>query len=232
MLVFVESLAIRDFNHVYPAIHGVTFLCVIYFVSPLKFAAMKKLMFVLLLPFFMPVFAQKWAKEYDFVNDLSNGVSLVKKSGKYGFVNKDGKVVVPLIYDESSTMSEGYAPVRSGNLWGYVDSVGNVTIEPKFEDALCFHDGLAAVKRNNKWGFINFQGKEVIPCTFDNARGFHEQLAAVANTKGYWGFIDTEGKVVIPFIYHHAESFVDGVAKVMKGEKSIYINRYNAVVQQ
>ena len=95
---------------------------------------MKKLMFVLLLPFFMPVFAQKWAKEYDFVNDLSNGVSLVKKSGKYGFVNKDGKVVVPLVYDESSTMSEGYAPVRKGDVWGYVDSLG---WKKSFESSFC-----------------------------------------------------------------------------------------------
>jgi hypothetical protein len=221
-----------DFHHTILFRIHVPYIKKISIVSPTKIDAMKKLIFILMLPFFMPVFAQKWAKEFDFVNDNVCGLSLVKKSGKYGFVNKEGKVVVPLIYDESSTMSEGYAPIRLGEVWGYVDSNGKVTIEPTYNDALCYHDGLAAVKKNGKWGFINYEGKLDIPFSFDNARGFREGLAAVSNLKGYWGYVDKEGKLVIPYQYHFADNFTDGVAKVMKGDKTIYINKYNAVVQQ
>jgi hypothetical protein len=197
-----------------------------------KNAAMKKILLILMLPFFMPVFAQKWAKNFDFVNDISCGLSMVKKDGKYGFVDKDGKVVIPLVYDESVTMSEGYAPVRKGDLWGYIDSLGTVTLEPQFSDALCYHEGLAAVKKGGKWGFINYDGKTAIPYQFDNARGFREGLAAVCNLKGYWGFVDKEGKMAIPFMYHFADNFEDGTAKVMKADKTFYINRHNAIVNQ
>jgi hypothetical protein len=197
-----------------------------------KIAAMKKLLFLLMLPFFLPVYSQKWAKNFDFVNESSCGLSLVKKDGKYGFVDKDGKIVVPLEYDEAVTMSEGYAPVRKGNDWGFVDSLGKMVINPQFSDALCYHDGLAAVKKGGRWGYIDYDGKTAIPFTFDNARGFREGLAAVANQKGYWGFIDKKGNMAIPFMYHFADNFEDGMAKVMKGDKTIYINRNNVVIEQ
>ena len=34
--------------------------------------------------------AQKWAKEYTSVNELSCGLSLVEKESKHGYVDKDG----------------------------------------------------------------------------------------------------------------------------------------------
>jgi hypothetical protein len=197
-----------------------------------KSCAMKKLLLLITIPFMLPAFSQKWAKEYDFVNDFANGASLVKKNGKYGFVNKEGKILVPTIYDEASTMNEGFAPVRQGDAWGYVDSLGKLVIEPKFADALCFRSGLAPVKKVNKWGFIKSDGSFAIEPAYDNARGFHEGVAAVTNTKGYWGYIDRSGKQIIPFMYHFADNFDEGRAKVMKGEKVLYINHNNEVVQE
>ncbi|TAD82783.1 MAG: WG repeat-containing protein [Bacteroidetes bacterium] len=100
---------------------------------------MKTLLLVVAATCWLPSLGQKWAKDYDFVNDCVCGTSLVKKAGKYGFVNKEGKVLVPLIYDEASTMNEGYAPVRKGNLWAFVDNLGTVIVEPLYADAAGFH---------------------------------------------------------------------------------------------
>jgi hypothetical protein len=39
---------------------------------------MKKLFLLVLIPLVMPAFAQKWAKDYDFVDNPNSGLSMVK----------------------------------------------------------------------------------------------------------------------------------------------------------
>jgi hypothetical protein len=199
---------------------------------PKNYTQMKTLMMMVAVSCWLPAAAQKWAKEYDFVNDCVCGTSLVKKAGKYGFVNKEGKILVPLIYDEASTMNEGYAPVRKGTIWGFVDSTGKVLVEPQYADAASFREGLAAVKKEGKWGYINYTGKFIIEPRFENARSFCEGLAAVTNAKGFWGYIDHQGQLVIPHSYDFADNFENGEAKVIKRDKTLYIDKLNAIVRQ
>ena len=74
--------------------------------------------------FSMAGYGQVWAKEYDHVDDCVCGLSQVAKGDKYGFVNKDGKLIIPLIYDEALTFSEGFVAVKQNGKWGYLDSTG------------------------------------------------------------------------------------------------------------
>ena len=62
-----------------------------------------------------------------------NTIFLSKQDGKYGFVNKDGEVVVEYIYDDATEQNEqGYVAVKKDGLWGAIDKEGNVIIEPKY----------------------------------------------------------------------------------------------------
>jgi hypothetical protein len=193
----------------------------------IKRSAMKKLLFIFLLPMVIPAFAQKWAKDFDFVDNPSNGLSLVKKDGKYGFVDLNGKIVVPIEFQEAVAYSEGFAPVRKGSLWGFYDSTGKVLVQPVYLDALCFHEGMAAVATNEGWGFINVKNDFSIKPQYEAAKGFHEGLAAVQNKKGLWGYIDKDAKQVIAFQYSYAENFENGEARVMKGDKVMNIGKDN-----
>lgn len=56
-----------------------------------------------------------------------------KKDGKYGFVDKDGKVVVDYQYDDVTEQNQyGYAGIKKDGLWGAVDNKGNVVQEPTY----------------------------------------------------------------------------------------------------
>ena len=170
-------------------------------------------------------FAQAWAKQYDHVDECTCGLSLVGKGNKHGFVDKNGKVVVPLIYDEALTFSDGLAAVMQNNKWGYLDSTGKMVVELQYSEAMSFHNGMAVVVKGGNYGFINEKGTVVIPFEFGGARGFSaDGLAPVMNAKGKWGYIDKKGKVVIPFKYGFADEFVDGVARVMEGSEMIHID--------
>lgn len=55
---------------------------------------------------------------YDEVGCLSEGLAIVRQNDKYGFVDKVGQVVIPLMYDDVRPYSEGLAGVQKDNKWG------------------------------------------------------------------------------------------------------------------
>lgn len=54
-----------------------------------------------------------------------------KKDGKYGFVDKDGKVIIDYQYDDVTEQnSYGYAGIKKDGKWGAIDNKGNIVQEP------------------------------------------------------------------------------------------------------
>ena len=194
---------------------------------------MKKLLvMMLLLPSLGSYSQNKWEKKYDFVDNCICGLSRVKKDGKVGYVNKDGVEIIKLQYEEGLTFKDGYTAVRQGPKWQYLDSTGKALTAAVFDDAISFNEGLATVAKNNLYGFINTSGEVVIPCTFSNAHQFSESLAAASNAKGFWGYIDLKGNWTIKPAYDFADEFENDKARVMKGQKVLYIDKQNNAVNE
>ena len=193
---------------------------------------MKKILILMLLFPALGSYAQKWEKNYDYVDNCLCGLSKVRKNDKIGYVSKDGVEIIKLQYDDGLTFEEGYAAVKKGAKWQYLDSTGKEITEAIFDDAMSFSNGLAPVSKNSMYGFINSSGEVVIPIEFSNARGFTEGLAPASNAKGYWGFINLKGEWAIKPIYHFANSFEGGEARVMKGDKVLYIDKTNKVLHE
>lgn len=64
----------------------------------------------------------------------SNTLFLSKKDGKYGYVDKDGNVVVDYIYDDAQEQNScGYVAVKKDGKWGSIDNKGNVVLEPTYD---------------------------------------------------------------------------------------------------
>ena len=63
----------------------------------------------------------------------SRTLFLSKKDGKYGYVDKNGKVIVNYIYDDAMEQNDyGFSAVKKDGKWGSIDSKGNVTQEPTY----------------------------------------------------------------------------------------------------
>ena len=108
--------------------------------------------------------------EYDETGDFREGIAAVGKNGKWGHINKKGKVVTPIKYDYASDFSEGFAVVGKSEKYGYVNKKGKIVIPIKFWAAAIFKEGLAAVNNIQylpRWGFINKKGKIVIPVEYE-----------------------------------------------------------------
>jgi hypothetical protein len=69
-------------------------------------------------------------EKYDFVGELIEGLRLVKKKGKVGFVNAEGKPVINTIYENAADFSEGKAAVQLQCKWGFINNYGIIKIPP------------------------------------------------------------------------------------------------------
>lgn len=157
----------------------------------------------------------------------------VMEHDRAGFIDRAGKIVIPLCFDKVGSFSEGLARFERDGNWGYINANGTVVIGPRFPWAKEFHEGLAKVQVTGRsldyhglWGFIDKTGKIVVAPDYetvigngnsnigsddDDSESFHEGLALVAvNDK--FGFIDKSGKVVVPIQFAYALPFSEGLA--------------------
>jgi WG containing repeat len=140
-----------------------------------------------------------------FGSDFNGGLAKVCYQGeshKCGYIDRTGKVVIPLKFDEAAeTFSNGLASVNIKDRLGYIDKTGKIVIPlQSYSSADDFDSGLARVcsGESDKCGYINRTGKVVIPLKFDRvARKFSKGLAWVVINERL-GYIDTTGKVKIP----------------------------------
>jgi hypothetical protein len=80
-----------------------------------------------------------------------------------GFVDLDGKEVVPLIYTEITMYQPEVKRSRAviGEKIGYLDELGNVAIPIQYEYGEIFDKGKARVILSGRQFFIDPDGKEV-----------------------------------------------------------------------
>ena len=101
------------------------------------------------------LWSQQWTKDYDNYDDFANGLAMVTKAGKKGYVNQEGKVVIPLVYEEAMQFSEGMAAVKKGSRWGFIDSTGKEVVPCEYSDANSFSNGRGLVSKGNNYGFVD-----------------------------------------------------------------------------
>jgi hypothetical protein len=98
-------------------------------------------------------------------NPFKEGLASVKIDGKYGFIDKTGKIVINPQFNEAQGFHEGLAAVRIGEQWGFIDKNSKIIITPQFSFATPFRDGISITsiesKKDIKTGYINQKGEYI-----------------------------------------------------------------------
>lgn len=179
----------------------------------------------------------------------NSGYYAVKSEGKWGFVDKNNKLLIAFKYDDikvnfkSPSRIERATVVKNGKtimISKEIDlAVDKNDFTNKYNSVGKFNDGRALVNLNGKYGYINEAGEEVIPLIYDYSNDFFRGRALVSlygkdkknvlYTK--FGFIDTSGKVIIPIIYEKTYGgFDQGLAAVQLNGKYGYIDTLGKTV--
>ena len=175
--------------------------------------------------------------KYDQADDFkANGLARVGKSNAetkyktfYGYINKKGDEIIPIIYETISAFENGlaYAKDPETNRYGYLDVAGKWVLKPAYLYATMFDEnGGAWVKMtDNKYHYINKSGKDL--GTFDaegtNLKTFKDGYAVDVDTDYPFALVDINGKVLKDIddctaIYN----FSDGMAGFKSKTKDLY----------
>lgn len=143
----------------------------------------------------------------------------VVKGGRWGFIDRTGRLVVTPRFDAAARFSEGLAPVRSGDKLGYADATGALVLVPELEPAggtlhRRFSGGRAVVKKGGRYGYIDRTGRLVVPARWLTAEDFSEGRALVCDEKGC-GFLDAEGRYTLVPDAMSGTSFRNGIASIV-----------------
>jgi hypothetical protein len=174
--------------------------------------------------------------EYEDLKFFSYGLAAAKKNGKWGYVDKQEKVIIPFIYRLAFEFIDGIARVDQGqNKAGYINTKGEVVL-PLIYSAFRNRNNdmqTASIYDNSTRKFnsylINLIDFKVTPIS--SSRDPSEGLLATKRNEK-WGFIDRNGIVKIQFKYDDAYPFSEGLARVKLNDNWFIIDMNGEVIFQ
>ncbi len=149
--------------------------------------------------------------------------------GKWGFMDRTGRLIVEPWFDYASSFSQGLAMIRmgprKGGKWGFINKAGEIVMQPQFSSARDFQGGCAVVSvggtwkdgqlTRGRWAFADKFGKLTFVPSVDYLGNFSDGLAIVQVGKK-WGFVDRAGKLAIESKFYQVRDFSQGRAAFEK----------------
>lgn len=150
------------------------------------------------------------APEYDDAAGFHTAFCRVYKDAKWGYINKKGEHVVPLLYDEISEwgFQGGLSAVKQDGLWGAVDKKGKLVIPCLYTDISPFSEGLTSVCKNGKYAVADKGGMQKTGFIYDS-RIVYLNGRSDFGREGKKGILDENGKEILPPTYTQIEPFFE-----------------------
>ncbi|OJJ18652.1 hypothetical protein BKI52_23885 [marine bacterium AO1-C] len=172
---------------------------------------------------------------------FSEKLVVVRKDGKVGFTNFQGKLVIPYQYDNARCFQGNFTSIIINSKMGIINRKGAFVVPPKYDLIGQFDEkGLAGIYHKGKIGFVDTTGKLVIPFRYE----WYFSFGVVPRYPFFWnglvavvkkdslgepkiGFMNRKGRLVIPAKYDKTfmmPLFIDGKATVFENKKAILID--------
>lgn len=167
-------------------------------------------------------------------SDVHDGVVWFKRNGKYGFLNKNGDVIIEPSLDEVNAESNYYKYegwliiIKKQNKEGIVYK-GKMVLPPSYERVV-FSGKIFIAKEEGQYKMFDLEGHFIKDLPFEHVGGFGIYKNAEFRQNGKYGIIDEFGNIIIEAQYDLLAPFSDGLACFKKNRKWGYINKRNEVV--
>lgn len=133
-----------------------------------------------------------------------DGLARVQQQGKYGYMDKSGKIVIPVQFLQAENFSEQVAVVKTDAGYGVIDLQGKFVIQPnKYWTALqSFYEQRAVFSQDGFQGLLDKRGQVLVPIArkYTYISKMQNGTAQIMKDEKR-GFIDVNGVEIIPPIY-------------------------------
>lgn len=186
---------------------------------------------------------------YDEIEKFNGTDMIVAKSGLYGVIDRDGKVIIDMVFDDIIRQDSHYIVKKQG-LYGVLDENGEVVIDltnGKLHDVSVIkaYKSKSAyfAKNQGKYGMYDDKGEVILPFEYDK-HGKIEQGILPVSKNGKWGMIkfatdqyngvdfDKPYHVMVDFglDYDFIYGFTDELSLAVKDDKYGFIDKTGKLV--
>ena len=179
---------------------------------------------------------------YDCIADFKNGFAQISIGGKYGFINRDGELVIqPSLISVQEITNRGYLiskEIDGHTLYAFVDTLLQNTIPFTYDDITILPDGFIARKNTIKQ-LLDINGKSITSYNYNSIYLANEGKTLnssifIAENKSKYGVTDHKGRVMLPFIYNTIVSDSSGkyyIVTTADNKTSLIDSSKNVLVQ-
>lgn len=155
----------------------------------------------------------------------------VKSHGQWGFINRSGKVVIPLEYD-------GVDPFQAGSLFTkavknhkvlVISRTNAVIAETEFENLHVLNDSLLIILSHGKWGLYTINNVNILPPVYKRIR-ITDRSYLILRTDTGCGISDLQGKIIIPIRYDSITRTPTGFVVIKNGLQGVYTSTGHKVL--
>lgn len=136
------------------------------------------------------------AEAAEIVYKESEGYRAIKRNGRFGFVDREGRLRIANRYEAVQPFREGFAAVKILGRWGFINIHDNITVQPVYDEVQSFQNGRALVMQKGLFGLIAGDGKLVLPVRYETIQALPTGNLLVTLNKLY-GLADASGKILI-----------------------------------
>ena len=183
---------------------------------------------------------------------ISSGLLPVMRNGHVGYLNMQGREVIPVMYNATNDgqgwarpVSEGRIVVKRGSHYGVIDTA-NKTIVPfsaAISDIDNYKGGMARVRKNKAISWVDKNGNtkssetqntNVKSNTDSRVNNTPENIASIPVNRfttlqprqqdGKWGFVDDKNVTMITYSFDEVRPFLEGLAGVRINGEWGFIN--------
>lgn len=159
---------------------------------------------------------------YDEADSFSEGLARVRRGGMNGYIDAEGRQVLPFKYARSGRL-------RQGLIWfqcntgiynsGYMDRTGKQVLPCKYQEAADFAaDGLARARMWDLYGYIDARGTAVLNFAYRLGGHFSGGMTAVLRDEGFF-YVDRSGRRLLRLQASDIPGdFSEGLAPVRSGD--------------
>lgn len=184
---------------------------------------------------------------YPYVYGYNEGYLIYKDktTGKYGYLDEQGKVVVPPKYESAEPFKSGVAVVGTSQFLmgenGLIDTKGNEIYPTIYNDILNLGEGRVALGQalaidepfvGSMYALADTTGEALTDFEFNGISDFQDGKASVYNEE-YSYFIDNTGKKLKDFPQILGSGILTNLGEVIKGDLDytpLYLGKYGNVI--
>jgi|APTNR8051073442_1049403.scaffolds.fasta_scaffold00001_286 hypothetical protein len=140
-------------------------------------------------------------EETETIFPSTEGLRGIKKNGRYGFIDDEGRLRIANRYEDIKPFSEGLAAMKIRNKWGFINRDERILIQPTYDEVTPFKKGYSFIKQNGLFGLLTKEGTLVLPPRYQSIQ-VQMNGRLLLTSDQLTGLADQYGNVLLHPKYH------------------------------